>query len=67
MTINTKQLDDGTEVPDRVYYYLLAWNDSNKEHMQSLYNKARLGSLTTKEFWEFWEWATNSDTPVEFR
>ena len=57
-----KVLDDMTEVPSRVWYYLLDWNDIDKHaYLYHKYGKNRLGSLTKTEFWEFFKYASESD------
>lgn len=44
-----KKLENGEEIPDRIYYYLLDWNDDdNKETIRFQFKKDRLCDLTKK-------------------
>ena len=57
-----KTLGDKTGVYDRMYYYLLDWNDQNEwEYIITNFNKTKLNELTQKEFIELWEFATTQD------
>ena len=57
-----KSLGDKTGVYDRMYYYLLDWNDQNEwEYIITNFNKTKLNELTQKEFIELWEFATTQD------
>lgn len=61
-----KQLDDGTIVPSRVWYYLLDFNEQDSwrlMHEVSGGNR-RLGSLTKDKFWELFNLATQTDIQV---
>lgn len=51
------------EVYDRMFYYLLDWNDQdNWNYMSTHFNKMKLNSLTKMEFIELWEYATKQDS-----
>lgn len=57
-----KSLGDKTGVYDRMYYYLLDWNDQNEwEYIITNFNKTKLNELTQREFIELWEFATTQD------
>lgn len=57
-----KTLGDKTGVYDRMYYYLLDWNDQNEwEYITTNFNKTKLNELTQREFIELWEFATTQD------
>lgn len=57
-----KSLGDKTGVYDRMYYYLLDWNDQNEwEYITTNFNKTKLNELTQREFIELWEFATTED------
>lgn len=57
-----KTLGDKTGVYDRMYYYLLDWNDQNEwEYITTNFNKTKLNELTQREFIELWEFATTED------
>ena len=48
-----KSLGDKTGVYDRMYYYLLDWNDQNEwEYITTNFNKTKLNELTQREFIE---------------
>lgn len=56
-----KTLSDNTEIEDRLWYYLLDFNDSDeKKTIQSL-GKQLLKDLTKNEFYELFRIATESD------
>lgn len=61
-----KKLDDGTEVTDRSYYYLLDWNDWNeKKFMRENFNKSSLQELNILEYEILFSIATNQEFPKE--
>ena len=58
-----KTLFDGTEVPARIYYYLLDFNERYQwEYMYMTFNKKRLCDLTIDEFKQLFIHATEVDT-----
>jgi hypothetical protein len=57
-----KILADKTEVPARIYYYLLDWNEKNSwEFMTKKIGKEKLCQLNKKEFKELFREATTCD------
>jgi len=57
-----KQLIDGIEVPESVYYYLLDFNERyNWEYLRNVLNKERLCDLNIDEFRKMFEHATWHD------
>jgi hypothetical protein len=57
-----KKLASGTEVPERIYYYLLNWNDEdNKEFMTNEFQKNSLSELSDVEFRRLFNKASTSD------
>jgi len=47
----TKELSDGVKVPDRMYYYLLEFNEkTNWSFIEKEFGKSTLKELTIKEF-----------------
>ena len=58
-------LNDGTEVTDRSYYYLLDWNDWNeKKFMRENFNKDILRDLDCVEYQIMFNIATSQEFPV---
>lgn len=57
-----KELTDGNEVPDRIYYYLLDWNDENQwDYMFKSFNKNILYNLNLNEFKQLFLHASSED------
>ena len=57
-----KTLNDGIEVPARIYYYLLDWNEVNeRKYMIDNFNKTRLCDLNIGEFKQLFGFATQQD------
>ena len=58
-----KTLADGTNVPGRMYYYLLDWNDRNGcgAHMRHVFCKERLNDLNKAEFTRLFAYAVATD------
>jgi hypothetical protein len=57
-----KILKNEEEIPDRIYYYLLDWNDNdNKETLRSQFKKDSLHDLTKHEVGKLFEIATEID------
>ncbi len=61
-----KILNDGTEIIDRVYYYVLDFDNQEKTECQQTYiqknfEKDSVRSLTQKEFWEYFSYACLKD------
>ena len=57
-----KTLNNGEEVPARMYYYLLDYNDTGGKHLMfQLFNKDRLFFLTKEEFLKFFKTISEFD------
>jgi hypothetical protein len=57
-----KTLADGTEVPSRIYYYLLDFNDcDNWATMKALFNKDKLKDLDIEDFLRLFKVASEKD------
>jgi len=57
-----KTLADGYEVPSRIYYYLLDWNQQdNWRYITDNFGKELLKDLVREEFLELFEYATKVD------
>jgi len=57
-----KELADGNEVPSRVYYYLLDWNEINQwEYIFRSFKKERLCDLNLNEFKQLFLYASSED------
>lgn len=57
-----KELADGNEVPSRIYYYLLDWNDINQwEYIFRSFKKGRLCDLNLNEFKQLFLYASSED------
>lgn len=60
-----KKLDDGTEVVDRMYYYLLDWNDGNSfVYINDKFSKNALHRLTKREFMDLFDYAISYDKTI---
>lgn len=58
-----KELADGSQVQERVYHYLLDWNESNhKDFMKNSLGHIRLADLNIKEFTLLFERAVKTDS-----
>jgi hypothetical protein len=57
-----KNLNDGSQVIDRTFYFLLDWNDANeKEHIFNTYGVYSLLELNRKQYLELLEYAMKED------
>lgn len=57
-----KELQDNTQVPSGIYYYLLDWNEKNRwDYMQRNFEKMRLCDLNLREFKQLFLFATSED------
>lgn len=57
-----KELFDGSEVPARMYYYILDLNDcDNFKSLYEMFDKKRLYDLTRDEFVQLFNHATKVD------
>ena len=56
-----KTLSSGSRVPSRLYYYLLDFNDENREFMFDLFHVTRLYDLTKDQFYELFQYASGTD------
>ena len=57
-----KTISDRSQVAARTYYYLLDFNDRfGKEFMFQKFGKMRLGELTSNEYRQLFEHATDID------
>lgn len=57
-----RTLSDGTQVPERTYYYLLDWNDEDgKKFMTQEFGKQRLCDLDRVQYKRLLNKATISD------
>lgn len=58
----TKELSDGTQIPDRMYYYMLDFLDKHdKLQYLSVYNITRVSELNAKQFAELFNKITTLD------
>jgi hypothetical protein len=58
----TKELSDGVKVPDRMYYYLLEFNEkTNWSFIEKEFGKSALKELTIKEFKKLFTHAFTKD------
>lgn len=58
-----KELADGTQVPARMYYYLLDFNDAtNFEYIRNVLRKKALRELSKDEFLQLFRHATALDS-----
>jgi hypothetical protein len=58
-----KKSKDGKEIPDRCWYYLLAFNDrDNWETIERLFGTKRLSDLTMASFAQLFEIAGKQDS-----
>jgi len=57
-----KKLADGNEVSDRTYHYLLDFNECDqKDYLVNKFRKERLCDLNVAEYWELFQYATQTD------
>lgn len=57
-----KALADDKEVEDRIYYYLLDWNEKDDwQYIYDNFRKRRLCDLNIKEFYFLFGYAAQSD------
>ena len=62
-----KILNDKTEVPDRIYYYLEHFAQDNRSHFTTLFSKDNVSELTSEEFRHLFKIATTIDKhEIEF-
>ena len=59
--MKTKMLADKTEIPDRLYYYVLDFLDTDRRILDTFFNKKSLHELTHSEFIKLFEHATECD------
>lgn len=57
-----KTLSDGTEIPSRIYYYLLDWNEQDCHKTKAdRFHKERQCDLTKEEFYLLFSIAAKQD------
>lgn len=56
-----KKLADGTQIPDRVWYYVLDYRDKNLTAFEKEYGSVSLTTLTQSQFILYYHGAVTTD------